>query len=214
MTPTISYTDLIQPRPEEKQDHWQRWQAQLRSCGIPDRFAAATLDRFVARSAEQQEALAICRRYVDHWDAMRQRGTGLVLCGGVGTGKTHVSCAIASRLLARGVRIRRCTVPEFLRDIRDTWRRDSAESTSEALQRYIDPDLLVLDEVGLHRGTEDVLLQLFELIDARYNAVRPTILVSNLTVDELVEFVGERVIDRLREGGGKVVVFDWESYRA
>ncbi|KAA6208087.1 ATP-binding protein, partial [Avibacterium paragallinarum] len=42
---------------------------------------------------------------------------------------------------------------------------------------------------------------------------KPTILISNLSEDELSRYVGERIIDRMREGKGAVINFDWESYR-
>ena len=51
------------------------------------------------------------------------------------------------------------------------------------------------------------------IVDARYERVRrPTILLSNLSKDELVGFLGERVFDRMREDGGKFVPFDWDSH--
>jgi DNA replication protein DnaC len=44
--------------------------------------------------------------------------------------------------------------------------------------------------------------------------MRPTILISNLTVGELGAFIGERALDRMKEGGGAVLAFDWTSRRA
>ena len=43
--------------------------------------------------------------------------------------------------------------------------------------------------------------------------MKPTILLSNLNIEGLGEYLGERVMDRLREGGGKMIAFDWDSYR-
>ncbi|MDN6682437.1 MAG: ATP-binding protein, partial [Enterobacterales bacterium] len=43
---------------------------------------------------------------------------------------------------------------------------------------------------------------------------RPTILISNLTREELVTFIGERVLDRMSDGGGCTLAFTWESYRS
>jgi DNA replication protein DnaC len=44
--------------------------------------------------------------------------------------------------------------------------------------------------------------------------LKPTIVISNLAKDGLQDYLGERAFDRLRENGGKLVVFDWESYRS
>ena len=43
--------------------------------------------------------------------------------------------------------------------------------------------------------------------------MRPTILISNLTEEELGKYIGDRIIDRMKEGQGAVIKFDWESYR-
>lgn len=55
---------------------------------------------------------------------------------------------------------------------------------------------------------------LFEIINTRYEKMRPTILISNLTREELVTFIGERVLDRMSDGGGCTLAFTWESYRS
>ena len=41
----------------------------------------------------------------------------------------------------------------------------------------------------------------------------PTIVISNIGINELGRYLGDRGVDRLRENGGGVLVFDWESYR-
>ena len=41
----------------------------------------------------------------------------------------------------------------------------------------------------------------------------PTILLSNLPVEEVTGYLGERVVDRIREDGGRIVRFTWESHR-
>lgn len=75
-------------------------------------------------------------------------------------------------------------------------------------------DLLVIDEVGAQRGSEYELGLLHSVIDRRYQAVLPTVLISNLDTAGLRNFIGDRAIDRLRQGGGKAVGFTWSSMRA
>ncbi|VFR32492.1 DNA replication protein DnaC [plant metagenome] len=100
-----------------------------------------------------------------------------------------------------------------MRSIKDTYRRDSKENEADAIARLVEPDLLVLDEVGVQFGSETEKMYLFEIINGRYEALKPTIVISNLAKDALTEYLGERVVDRLREGGGRMVIFDWPSYR-
>lgn len=54
---------------------------------------------------------------------------------------------------------------------------------------------------------------LFDVLNERYERRKPTLMLSNLTAQEVAAYLGERVMDRLREDGGRVIVFDWESHR-
>ena len=54
----------------------------------------------------------------------------------------------------------------------------------------------------------------FDVINGRYEEELPTVIISNLDVAGVKEIIGDRCIDRLRQDGGKVIAFDWESQRA
>ena len=107
----------------------------------------------------------------------------------------------------------RLSEPESSAAIRATWRNDARESEAEVLHRYTACDLLVIDEVGVQYGKESEQVELFKVFNKRYNDVRPTIVLSNVTTEELKGYLGERIFDRLRENEAKVIQFDWESER-
>ena len=50
-------------------------------------------------------------------------------------------------------------------------------------------------------------------MNERYLQLKPTVIISNLGAQDIKQAIGEPAFDRLREGGGKVVSFDWGSYR-
>jgi DNA replication protein DnaC len=106
------------------------------------------------------------------------------------------------------------TVQRAIRRIRDTWSSETrSETEAQAIKALATCDLLVLDEVGVQAGSTSEQNLLFDVINERYNNRLPTLLLSNLTQAEVVAVLGERVIDRLREDGGKVITFDWQSAR-
>lgn len=74
--------------------------------------------------------------------------------------------------------------------------------------------MLILDEVGVQFGSESEKIILFEILNERYLNMKPTILISNLNPAALQEYVGERVMDRMRENGGIILKFDWKSHRS
>jgi len=196
-----------------------RRDAQLRTLlqrtAIPPRFANSTFDTFTVESPDQKTALDACREYADNFQQMHTKGVCMVLRGNVGTGKNHLACAIARQVSKQGYSSLLLTVGEAIQRIRATWDRDrqSPETHTEIIERFADVNLLILDEIGRQYGSEAERINLFEVIDARYRAMRPTIIISNLPPAEISTYLGGAAYDRLRENDGILVNFDWESHR-
>ena len=92
--------------------------------------------------------------------------------------------------------------------------RTSSGTEDDAIAELVKPRLLILDEVGADYGTEHSKTILFDIINKRYENIKPTIVLTNLDAAALREYFGERIVDRLREGGGKLVTFTWVSHRS
>lgn len=197
----------------EAESRQRRAEKLLGRAAIPPRFADRRLSTFVAHCDESRHALAIALAYAENFAQACETGASLILCGGVGTGKTHLAVGIAHSVLAMDRPALFTSVMGAVRAVKETYRRDSERTEADVIDDFIDPDLLILDEVGVQFGSDTEKMILFEIINGRYERLRPTILISNLAKDALAQFIGERVFDRLREGGGKLVVFDWPSYR-
>lgn len=184
----------------------------LRTAGIPPRFDDRTFDAFNADTTGRQRAKAAMQALVDEIKAGR-RGNNLILVGKPGTGKSHLCCA-AVHELCESKKVRRVVLADLIRAIRDTWRKDSERTESDVLRFYGEEvDLLLLEEVGTTAGSEDEKARIFAVLNARYENCLPTVIVSNLGKEALAAELGARVMDRLREDGGVLVPFDWESSR-
>lgn len=186
----------------------------IERANIPPRFQGKTLENFQTGSDEQRVALDLARSYVIEFRTNLEAGRCLVFCGTPGTGKTHLACGMAYALAKDGWRTKYTTVSELIRGIRETWRPEATATEGELLTRLRELDLLVLDEVGAQFGTEAEKVQLFDVISSRYNAMKPTIVISNLDLDGLKTYLGERAVDRLRENGGRMLVLMGASWRA
>ena len=102
-----------------------------------------------------------------------------MFCGGVGAGKTHLAVGIAHRLMEQGRIAVFTSVINAIRRVKDTYRRDSGQSEAQVVAGFIRPDLLILDEVGVQFGSETEKMILFEIINGRYEQLKPTIVISN-----------------------------------
>ncbi|MDG4475603.1 ATP-binding protein [Thiovibrio frasassiensis] len=180
---------------------------------IPPRFANCTFDTFSVELPEQEAALYSCRKYADDFKQMHEKGVCMVLQGNVGTGKNHLACAIARQVSQQGYSSLLLTVAEVIQRVRATWDPQSSEKETEIIERFADVDLLILDEVGRQYGSGAEKITLFQVIDARYRAMRPTIVISNLLPTEMGSYLGGAAYDRLRENHGVLVEFYWESHR-
>lgn len=189
------------------------WMRRLNLSGIPERFHDRRISNYTVESPEMAAARDTAKEYAQNFDEALEAGRSMIFCGNVGTGKTHLATAIGMAAMNAGKQVAFTTVMGAIRAIRQTWRKDSERSECEAINAFSLPDLLILDEVGQQYGSDGEKVILFDIINSRYERQRPSLLISNLDVDGVRDFIGERAFDRLREGGGKVVVFDWGTYR-
>lgn len=192
----------------------ERILARLEASGIPSRFRDRTLSSYRVANDGQKRALAFATEYVNNWRVVRETGRSALWIGSPGTGKTHLAIGVCLSLMDQNQIVLYTTVQRAIRRIRDTWSAETrTETESQAIKALAGCDLLVLDEVGVQAGSQSEQNLLFDVINERYNNRKPTLLLSNLTQAEVVGVLGERVIDRLREDGGKVITFDWQSAR-
>lgn len=180
--------------------------------GIPPRFRNRSFDNYQATSGGQQQALRRCRAYSER---LRDGAIGgLILRGNVGNGKTHLACAAGMIYEQLGKSVLFLTVVEMVRKLRESYGRGAEVGLQDSINYFRDLDLLILDEVGMQSGSDDELMLLTDVINARYGWMKPTVLITNLSIPELEQVIGARNIDRMCEDGGALIEFGWESFRS
>ncbi len=198
----------------ERESRRSAWHLKIGQSGIPARFKERTLQNFVAVTDAQRRALAFAKQYADEFDHVMTTGRCALFIGKPGTGKTHLAAGIGLQVMRDQNRtVLFTTVMRAIRRVKDSWTKGSTDSESKAIEALTFPDLLILDEIGVQAGSEFEKLTLFDVLNERYEKRKPTILISNLSASDVKNYLGDRVIDRLREDGGKSIAFDWESYR-
>jgi DNA replication protein DnaC len=186
----------------------------LAEAGIPERYHTPvpwTLHGTREERSRQQAALGALRDFTDNLAGNLESGACLLLLGTVGTGKTHAACAIAATAVLVHKRSSiYVTAMDAIRRVRETY--GTGRSERSELRRFVERELLVLDEVGVQMATDHERMLLSEIIDARYREQRSTIVCSNHPLQKLSEFITERGVSRLCESGA-IIPMAWCDYR-
>ena len=185
----------------------------LDSAGVKARHIDKTFDAFIAEAQDKAFALDKCKSLADGVAKGQKRRPSLILYGAPGTGKSHLACAMTIHAYDAGKHVCRISVADMIREFKDSWKRDSEFDEIKLINWYGHLDLLTVEEIGVQHGSDTERMFLFEVINARYENCLPTVLVSNLDAEKLTTEVGERVIDRLREDGGRMIKFTGQSWR-
>lgn len=186
----------------------------IEKANIPARFEACSFSSYEAVNPSAQHNLGILREYAASWPQMYEAGTSLILSGKPGTGKNHLAVALAKSIIEQHqASVLLTSVMRIIRAVRRTWDKESEHSEEDVIAHYTGVDLLVIDEVGIQYGSESEMIILFDIMNTRYERMLPTVMISNLAPSEISHVIGDRLTDRMVEGGGATLVFDWHSYR-
>lgn len=132
-----------------------------------------------------------CRGYAANFSS---DSPSLLFIGKTGLGKTFLSSCIAKELIDKGMSVVFGQFATFVRRIGD---EHFGRAEGETIDKLNDCDLLILDDLGSEFKTPYTESALYEIINARINLERPTIISTNLTVNELNERYNERLISRI-----------------
>jgi len=187
--------------------------ARLAEAQIPRRLDHCKFDNFSALLEGQKRALSAVKDYAYGFSDALENGRCLVLLGRPGTGKTHLAVAALVSVTMKGCTGRYTTIFDIMSKIRSTFGKDRRQSEDQVIESYVRPDLLVVDEIGKQAGTDFEAAIFFALVNKRYSERKPMLLISNLDEAGFKAFLGDSIIDRLREHGGRLIKFNWPSSR-
>lgn len=159
---------------------------------IPKRYAAASLECCHPAVAEYARRI-------------EGGGTGwLLLTGKNGRGKTHQACAVL-RHLASSRQVEFASTQRIIDECQHTFGRP--ESVLEVEGHYRSVSVLLIDDFGKEDPTDWSLPVIFKVIDGRYSAMKPTIITTNMSADQMIAHMSrkgdrtmaESVVSRLME---------------
>jgi hypothetical protein len=131
-----------------------------------------------------------------------------------GTGKSHIAKAVAYEATLQGYSVRYAEAdPELAR-----YALASPQERAHILRAFLDPDLLVLDDLFLARRISEPAAELLQaIVHARYKHRASLVITSNRMLEDWGKYLGDNtmattILDRLMHRAA-MLRFEAKSYR-
>lgn len=134
-----------------------------------------------------------CRKYAREFHLPDK---GILMYGGTGLGKTHLSLAIGREVIDEGHSVIYGSAPDLFRKI-EKEHFGSSEDNRDTVQLLQDCDLLIMDDLGAEFDSKFNQSAMYNLINTRMNLGRPVIVNTNYTIPELQDRYGGRIVSRI-----------------
>lgn len=178
--------------------------AAMESSGMADLVKTQSFENFSLEYYQDDPAALrrmeqILRKMKEYATAFDPAESGnLVLFGGTGLGKTHLSSALAKVIMERGYDVFYATAVTLLSDFEyQRFGNGMGEPSGRDTDRYFDCDLLIIDDLGTEMVNQFTTSVLYNIINTRLTRHKPTIISTNLTQGEFRERYWDRITSRV-----------------
>jgi DNA replication protein DnaC len=157
---------------------------------VPKKFSEVTLDQ----CDKQPDSF---REYAKAWG---RNPESVILTGPVGRGKTQFAFAMIREMFRRCNRViwpRYFTSPEMDSLLLEAIKSDGGDKFK--IQDIGEQDLLFIDDFGRETGSERIRRQYFEIINLRYANHLPTLISTNLSLEEIEKHMNKAIASRFQE---------------
>ena len=146
-------------------------------------------------------------------DNFARHHDNLLLIGTTGTGKTHISTAIAKAVISQGFDVLYDSAQNIISDY-ETDRFKSGYGPAEPISgKYTECDLLIVDDLGTEFISQFSISVLYNLLNTRLNKGLSTIISTNLSATELAGKYEGRIYSRMIGADYTVLRFDGNDHR-
>ena len=142
------------------------------------------------------KVLEIVKEYAETFDSTRI--SNMIFTGGTGLGKTHLSSAMAKRIIDRGYDVFYASSITMFADF-EAQRFGNATGSESGLgtSQYYDCDLLIIDDLGSEVVNQFTTTVLYNVLNTRITRKKSTIINTNFSQEELKQKYWDRITSRI-----------------
>ena len=160
--------------------------------------------------ATMEENLAVAHRFVER---LGVECDNLLLMGTTGTGKTHISSAIAGEALKRGFDVVYDSAQNIVDAFADDRFRAGYRTNESKGEKYNECELLIIDDLGAEFVNQFTISALLNLLNTRQSHGLSTVISTNLPAKQLLEKYEPRIYSRICGSDYRILVFKGRDHR-
>jgi len=164
--------------------------------GIDTEQAKQTFSSFKVWNSSSAAAKDIAVKYYKNFESIKaERSNSIAFIGQVGSGKTHLSIALAVNFLKKDISVIYMPYRDVITKIKQNMLDE--EFYQKELGKYKNAKVLLIDDLFKGKVTESDINIMFEIINYRYLNHSPIIISSEFSADRLLDFdeaVGSRIL--------------------
>ena len=173
---------------------------QLESSGVGQLISGQSFDNFSLEMYPEDSRPQMACLFEDlreYAQGFGKDSANILFVGGTGLGKTHLSTAIAKEVIEKGYYVIYETASNIFADFENDRFRDRYNGEEPVSTKYMECDLLIIDDLGTEVVTNFTVSCLYNLINTRLNKKLPIILSTNLNSQEIRKLYNDRITSRL-----------------
>lgn len=132
----------------------------------------------------------------------------IYLAGQTGVGKTHLLKCMANELISLNKVVYLTTSFAMNQDFLKSYSSKDIEEKDYLLQKYLEADILFIDDLGTELRQPNITVNyLYLVLNERKNNKRPTIITTNLTLEDVRDYYDERISSRIIDKSSSICVY-------
>jgi DNA replication protein DnaC len=179
----------------------ERLKTQWKAAGINPQVSKETFSNFKVWNESSRKVKEVATSYYKHFNDIRiDRKNSILLCGQVGSGKSHCSIALGLNFIKKNIKVVYMPYRDVITKIKQNMLDE--EYYKKSIAKYQTCEVLLMDDLFKGKLTETDINIVFEIVNYRYLNRLPIIVSTEFMVEELLSFdeaIGSRIYEMCKD---------------